>query len=178
MGRLIGECDLDLNFPCGLWRHWNWQSPLNGLIESIARINKLPFAQKWILRTHYFFLSLPLMKVISVLLVFFFAPALFRSNTMWTCYGYWHSGDCPVSIRFSFEWIVFRCTGNRPSELYTTHIQSTLICLDVSNQWCVRERASTLATFNGNDVFCHSTFLLLLFRFRCCMGCSARIVFH
>lgn len=57
LGRSIGECDLDLNFPCGLWRHWNWQSPLNGLIESIARINKLPFAQKWILRTHYFFLS-------------------------------------------------------------------------------------------------------------------------
>lgn len=115
--------------------------------------------------THTLFLWLPLMKVISVLSAFFsLSLVLLHPNTAWTCCGYWHSGDCPVSIRFSFEWIVFRCTGKKQNEL-CTHIQSPLICLDVSSQWCVRERASTLATFNGNDVFCHSTFFVVPFSF-------------
>lgn len=117
-----------------VWCRWNWRNPPNGLIESI-----------------YFRGTFAANR--------FVVPTAFYGWWKWyLCFGalfedanQWHGPWSLTQRRF----VQFR-----KSKL--NFEQSTLICLNVSNQWCVRVFIDILATSNGNDVFCHSIFSVVV----------------
>lgn len=117
------------------------------------------------------------MKVISMLLVVVFSRFVsFHSyETMWTSYGLltFRRLSCIDSVFLSNGLFFSVRAKKRPANC--AHIQSPLICLDVSNQWCVRACIDIGGIQRKWCVLSFDFLLLLLCHFRYCHCCTVEV---
>lgn len=177
---------MDLDALCEFWRRWNWQSPLNGLIESISRINKFSYAQKWFLRsthTSHLLFDADESDIYAVSAFFIVSFRFIRTNNvnkLWFI-------DIPEIVLhrfgFSFEWIVFLCTGKKASSELCTHTIAFNLSRCVKSVMCKsvhrHRRHSTemmcfVIRFFAVVVVSFSLLLLLywLYCYSCCAACA------